>query len=554
MATVITEPDTDANHPGEKPDSTPPAPAPSEPQGTAGDEALLVNRMPEWFRAPRALAGFICVLGLFLCVLSRWPVYHTDVWSHLAYGRLIAQSKSIPAAEPFMPLSKGMPVVDSAWLSQVVGYGVHAAAGIAGLQFLFAAVVTACFGIFCRQCYRRGRSVGVCLFGCGLFLWAHWSAIKILRPQLGGLLCFLLLFSLLTSRRWRRVNWIAVPALFALWANLHGSFIVGLGLIGAFGLGRAIDVFRRTKQLAGRRRLSAVFQDVPVRRTALLLELAAAAALLNPYGIGLYAHVFQFSSNPNLAALIEWSPLTLRMDGGGLSQQGTAAAAIAVLLMFLYRFSPRRVSAVEPILLLGLGAAMLWTSRMIVWWSPVAAYYVVLHAGAVLRQWRQTPHSRAASPSTSLWAVVSIGMVWIAFAYTPLGMQLIHGTEPKPENSLTRQTPYQAAEYLQKQRPTGLIFNTLEMGDYLVWDSAGELKPFITSHVHLVPREVMDDYLSVIYLDGQWEALLDRYGVNTVVLDPSHNDRLTQALRKKPDWRLAFDNSRTVVFRRKKPI
>lgn len=553
MATVLTEPEleTDAN---DEPDAEPRASSVPQPEGHEMDEALLVNRLPEWFRAPRALAGFVLVLGILYCFFNFLPVWHTDVWGHLAYGRMIAETRAIPDTEPFMPLSKGTPLVDTAWLSQVIGFEFHAAAGVTALQFLYGATLTACLGFFCWQCYRRGRQFGMCLFGLVLFLWAEWQAIGIFRPQLAGLLCFAVLLNLLTSRHWHRWNWVAVPVLFALWANLHGSFPVGLGLIATFGCGRAIDVFRRSTPLPCTKSLFAVFRDVTWRRSFLLFELAAVAVLLNPYGIGLYVEVVQFSSHPNLARLVEWSPLSLRLDDGRLSHQGAAAAAIAMLLIVLYRYTPRRVSAVEPLLLFGLGGAMLWTSRMIVWWSPVAAYYAVLHGGAVLRQWRRVPYDRETSPSKSLWAVLSIGMVWIAFAYTPFGMHTLHGQNIDPEKQFSSLTPYAAAEYLREHPPRGQVFNTLQFGDYLVWNGPDDLQPFVTSHAHLVPKEVMDDYFSVVYLDGKWEALLDRYGVNTIVLAPGLNERLTAALKKKPEWKTVFADNRSVIFVRRQAI
>jgi hypothetical protein len=161
-------------------------------------------------------------------------------------------------------------------------------------------------------------------------------------------LCFVGLFVLLTARRWHAANWIIVPLLFGLWANLHGSFIVGLGLLAAQAIGRGMDVFRRTHSVRS------VLVSRPVQRLALLTQLAFAATLLNPYGLRIYAEVLTFGGNPNLQSLIEWDPLTLRM------KQGRAVAAVALLMVVLYRLSPRRVRTAEFLTLIGLGAATLW--------------------------------------------------------------------------------------------------------------------------------------------------------------------------------------------------
>lgn len=545
MATIPAEPETEADI--EPVSQTPPS-------SGEMDEALLVNRMPEWFRAPRSLAGFVLLIGILHVLLSHRPIWHTDVWAHLAYGRLISETRSIPETEPFMPLSKGIPVVDTAWLSRVVGFQSHRLLGITSLQFLYAAMTTSCLGLFCWQCYRRNRSFGLTVIGCALFLWVEWQTLKILRPQLVGVLCFMILWNVLTSRDWHRRSWIVIPVLFATWANLHGSFPVGLGLLAAMIVGRAFDVLLRATSLPYGKRLIAAVRDTRVRRYFLLLELAAVAVLLNPYGLGLYVEVFQFSSHPNLARFVEWSPLTLRLDDGRISQQGAAVAVISALLIVLYRLSPRRVFAVEPLLLFGLGVSMLWTSRMIVWWSPIAAYFAVLHGSAVSHKWRRLAYDREALPSTSLWAVVSLGTIWIAFAYTPFGTRLLDGEEPSREKSLSKQTPYLAADELRKQPPLGQIFNTLAIGDYLIWAGPKDLKVFVSSHAHLIPKEVMDDYFHIVFLDPNWESLLERYRVNTIVLDPTINDRLADALEDTPDWKRAYSDDRSVIFVRRSPI
>ncbi|MCH8827950.1 MAG: hypothetical protein IID45_00070 [Planctomycetes bacterium] len=536
MDAVLSEP--------ERPPQTSPADAPAQ----FPDASLLENRMPDWFRAPRVAAGFVLVFGLLFCFFSYRPVWHTDVWGHLAYGRLIWESGTIPESEPFMPLASGVPMTDTAWLSQIIGYGAHQLFGIAALQFLLAAAITACVGILAYRSYRRTGSFPLTLAGCGLFLWVEWQQLIGIRPQLAGLVCFLMLFALLTSRHWQRANWFLIPLLFAGWANLHGSFPVGLGLLAVYCVGRGCDVVRRNRRTTWSGRFFAAFRDRKVRRYFLLLELAAAAVLLNPYGVGLYTAVLQFSHSPNLSVLIEWDPLVLRMA------QGQAAAAAAVILIVLYRISPRRVSFIEPLLLLGLGGAMLWTSRMIVWWAPVAVYYAVLHGSAVLRQRRTSQALPEPSPSNSLWAVVSLGMIWIFFAYTPFGFRVVHGLESTPQQSLSAQTPIAAVDYLNDNPPRGQIFNTYESGDYLVWKGPPSLQVFVTSHAHLVPREVWEDYLRIIRLDAGWETTLDRYGVNTVVLNPAVNDELAEQLRSKADWQIAYEDNRSVIFVRKKAI
>jgi hypothetical protein len=155
-----------------------------------------------------------------------------------------------------------------------------------------------------------------------------------------------------------------------------------------------------------------------------------------------------------------------------------------------------------------------------------------------------------------------LGLMWIAFAYSPFGLRVIHGGPKTPEESAARlsrsvsdQTPLSAVTYLNEHPPVGQCFNTYEWGDYLLWAGPKGARWFVNSHAHLAPREVWEDYLRITGLTRDWEARLDRYGVNTIVLERNMSADLVRALKEKPDaWTLEFQDQFTAIFLRKKPI
>ena len=536
-------------------ESAPPAAVPHVAQPRPlPDASALEDRLPLWFRSTTRLPVLVVLLGAVFFVFSWLPLWHTDLWGHLAYGRLIYATGSIPATEPLMPLARGVDFVDSAWLTQVIGYLLQNRFGTAALQGLAAACITAGAVVFCWIGLRRTGSLACTLLGLAALLWLEWAQLfgggmnLLIRPQMAGMVAFVLTLAIVTNRP-RRWHWWAVPLLFAAWANLHGSFVMGLVLLGTFAVGRGGDVLRRTDRFA------AVLRSWPVWRAVLLTELAAAAVLLNPYGLRLYADVWLFSGSPNLADLVEWKPLTLRMP------QGQAAAAIALALIVLYRLTPRRVSTAEALALLGLGGLTLWTSRMIVWFGPVAAYYLTVHSAAVWATYRRRASQRsgyAAVPSRrperrSLWTVAAIGIAWIFFALTPFAQVLLHGRQGQPADGLCRQTPIGAAAHLKELPPIGQLFNTYEYGDYLLWTDPS-LPVFVAGHAHLVPTEVWNAYMSIINGGTGWEAALDRYGVNTIVLDRPLRQTFIDRLTEEPAWEKSFQDGNAAVFRRREPI
>jgi hypothetical protein len=513
------------------------------------DLSKLEDRAPEWAKVSRSTAGLAAALSLVFLLASYLPLWHTDVWGHLSYGRWIVQNRSLPETEPLLPLCEGMRFVDTAWLSQVAAYLAEQRLGVTVLQFLFAASVTFCTTLLCILAARRtGSNLAGAIAG-GTFLFVDYQQLIIARPQLAGLVCFTIVFAMLTALRWRAWFWVALPATFALWANLHGSFPMGLLLIACFVAGRTFDLERRTGGT------KALWRDATLRRHFLLLQLCAAAVLLNPYGLQLYFETIRVAGNRNLQDLVDWDPLTLRMS------QGKAAATALLALLVALRFSPRRVTAAEALSLTLFGLGACYSSRIIVWWAPLCGWSLAVHAEAALRRWRQVD-SRPAPQRSGLSTVAMLGVMWIAFAYSPFGMRVIHGPPKTPEaaaarlqRSVSLQTPVAAAKYLNEHPPVGQCFNTYEWGDYLLWAGPQDAKWFVNSHAHLVPREVWEDYLRIVGLSRDWEARLDRYGVNTIVLEQNMSEDLVRALKEKPEaWSLEYQDRFTAIFARRKPI
>jgi hypothetical protein len=277
---------------------------------------------------------------------------------------------------------------------------------------------------------------------------------------------------------------------------------------------------------------------------------ASLVILLNPDGWTVFRDVWETATNPNLADLVEWRPLDIQM------RQGQAAAAAVLGLIVFYRLTPRRVSVSELLLLIGLGAAALRSSRMIVWWAPVASYFLAIHAAAIWKRLRrQQPKAEidAGRLASSGWSLAAAITVCGVAACSPLGIALLHGARTDPRASLSPQTPLGATDYLNDHPPQGQLFNTYEWGDYLLWAGPKDLRVFVASHAHLIPADVWQDYIRVITLRSGWEKILDRYGVNVAVLDPDQHGDLVDGLRKSGDWSLAYEDDRSAIFVRPRP-
>ncbi|RMG37867.1 MAG: hypothetical protein D6725_08250 [Planctomycetota bacterium] len=504
-------------------------------------EQVLVDKSPPWFRMSRRAAGWATLLAVGLILLSRLPLHHTDLWGHLAYGRWMWQNGQVPRTEPLMPLAAGVPFVDTQWLPELLGYGLYRTLGPTALMFVHALMICGVLALLLQTLDARTAHAGFTLLALVAFLWLERFQLVIARPQTLGLLCFATLITLLVRRN-RHAFWL-VPLLFLVWANSHGSFSIGLAALTASLVGDGLDAWRRSGRVA------ALWRARRVRRKFVLLELAVIATLINPYGLLMHLEVLRVAGNPNLADLVEWDPLVIR------SGQGQAFFVVALLLILLNRFSPRRMPAAEALWLLGLGVLTLWYSRGIVWWGFVAAMTLGGDAHAVWLRLRRRKPRMLSCRREGKWMLVTAGVAWIAFALTPFGNRVLHGRQPAIDRVVDDYTPVEAVAHLRQHPPVGQVFNTYEWGDYLLFAGPPGVEVFVASHAHLIPREVWVDYLATASVRADWDAILDQYGVNTVLVDYRYRRALIRRLEDAAaTWKKTYDDGRAAVFTRIEPI
>ncbi|MBX3414550.1 MAG: hypothetical protein KF708_17820 [Pirellulales bacterium] len=522
------------------------------------EKALFTPVLPAHLALRKKHVVLVAALAAFFLYLNYIPLWHTDLWSHVDYGRWILAHRELPTSEPFLPLAQGMRVVDSAWLSQVILAQIQQWGGDEWLSNSFAIVVFSTYLLFARSFFLETRRIALVLAGLLLLGAVGWSRLSTIRPEMFGALCFAILCWLLTRSRWgsrsstepieqQRFDaplWVGVPVLFILWANLHGSFVCGLILLGCYFLGQLILVAARTRSFA------AVAGDTDVRQLLVLTEIATIATLLNPYGLDLLIYATGFMTNSNLRDVLEWTPLVLTGIGGW------EFALSWVVLLAVWRHSRRPIHPREVLLLGVFGLAAIWQIRMLAWYAPVFALVVVPHLGEIAdRRWPRTatpePAPESATRSQWTYTLCCLVLVWIAFALSGLSRPLLGGAERTPEQLYSRYTPRGASAYLRANPPSGQVWNPQWWGDWLTWDGPPGLQPFVTTQLHMLPAEVWKNYIQIYNAQPGWQELLDRYRITTVVLDKERQPILTPVLRQSQDWIPRYEDETALILERK---
>lgn len=248
----------------------------------------------------RGLVHVLAVALGFLFLYSIAPRIYADGdtnW-HLATGRLILATGTIPATDPFSWTFAGRPWVAHEWLTEVLMALAYALAGWTGVALFFGLAAGGTIFVIGLEAARWLRPVPTAIMLI-LIVYA-FIPYMLARPHVvGWLLLSIWLVALLRAREQQRAPALWLVPFMLAWANLHGSFVFGLVLIAPFAL-------------------EALFADADKRRVLVgwggFGLLALLAAICTPHGIDGLIFPLKVSTMTVLPIIDEWQPTVLASE------------------------------------------------------------------------------------------------------------------------------------------------------------------------------------------------------------------------------------------------
>jgi hypothetical protein len=494
---------------------------------------------PYWPNLSAAGLHTLVALGMIFLLTSLHRLNGTDLWGHLNFGRWIVEHGQLPAVDPFAAQPTDVPVLHTAWLSQVLGYVLFQHAGHEGLVLAHACLVTLTAAVLISAAARRGVP-DRWAWMAGIAMWLlDLPVVGTIRPQLfgqlGAALC-LLAISPGSPSRWS-LGWLAL--LGAAWANLHGSVLMGLAILGGHAVAATWDAWQ------AQRRLKATLRACGPAWAATLAFFAGTC--LNPHGPLLLWHTARFGQHAALASISEWRPLTPR------SLTGVLVLISAGLALWAAKKSPRKWETQEVLLLVVFGLATLPAIRMLAWWALVWPWAVLPHlvAMGLARRDHKAPAStepRPGSPPlpalrwplaevempddepTAMRALLALGFVFFTVVVSPPTYSLLAG-QPRGEGQvLVRMTPIYLADEIVRRGLSGTLAAPLDWADFLVFKSAERLQPMVDSHVHLTDEATWRDYETIFRGLPEWPAILQQRGIRYLALSRQRFPQLARAV------------------------
>jgi hypothetical protein len=361
------------------------------------------------------------------------------------------------------------------------------------------AAVVACFALCAAAAHRRGASPAVLLmfFCLALFAgpWGAQARTQALALPLFGLVVWLLC----RDTAGKRKSTLAVLPALCIWANLHGSVLLGVAIVAVYGI-----------SLIWRGRL-----------VGIVYALAAPLCVFaSPYGFSLFGYYETMTLHPPFGRqIVEWQRTT--------PSRGTAVffvlGVVALSLLFARRKSVRPFDVLLLVVTFAFG---LFAIRLTPWFGLAAL--AVLPPLATRRNVRFQGIAAAAATVTAA-AVLLVSLALIPGRAVPLN------SWPSDRLAAVRELP-------ARQR----VFADLDLADWLIWEV-----PSLRGRVAydgrpelLTGREFDDVVMRAFKFAPGWQQVLAPYQL--VVLDPSRAARLVRL----GGWRKLAAAPRFVVMTR----
>ena len=448
-----------------------------------------------------------------------------DLWVHLRNAQYLFAHHQLPNFDTYSFTVAGHPWMNAEWLAEIPYYLAWRAFGLEGVEILMLLVLECIFLGVLYLCYRRTGHIKASILAC-------WIAVFLgtinfgPRTVLFGYVYLVILLTVLDRFRTRgRAPLWVLPPLFCLWINTHGSWCLGIAVLGVFiacgfleGEWGAIKAIRWSPKQS--RQLLAAFGA------------SCAALFLNPYGyrLLLYPLDVAFRLRLNAASVSEWASVDFHETRGKVVLLLLAALFTSALIT-KYRWTLSDLVLTLVALYGGLShERLLFFAGIIV--APVTAELL-----------ETVPRYRPEIDKPLLNGLIILGIAAFVILRFPGPAQL--------ERQVSEQYPADVIPYLESHKPSGRLLNYYEWGGYLEWKDP-DLKVFVDSRVDIFEYAgVFKDYIDLVGFKDPLRILND-YRIRYVLVPPEAP--LATLLKQNPEWKVDFTGSVSTLLERLGPM
>jgi len=500
-----------------------------------------------------ALLAFVWILALYQ--FSETTV-DPDLWGHVVFGQQMLKDRVVERVEIYSWTVNGQPFINHEYGADLILGATHLLLGGSGILLLKVAIGLLTFGLALRLGTKSlSWPASAVALAIGAVAVSEISFGFAARPQIFTALGVAVELTLLRrihdgGRRWA----LAIPLLFAVWINIHGGALAGVGLLG-LAAGSTTLQFLWTNLpikigrgvLAARELASVHAGESPQNiqlATVIALWLATlgvfAALCSNPWGPALVRWLVQsvLWLRPEIE---EWNPTPLNWDHAALF-------ILIAVSVFAWAASRRRRTLWELAVCGAFAVLAVRSVRNTPLFAIVAVALVPPHLADALARFRN--HFKGLlelwrRPNIQNIIAILMGIASVSIAVATFTLHKDHSLTMEVPRS---KYPTAAIEFIRAHQLQGKMLNFFDWGDMIIFQLPhcapsidGRLdacypRSLIAAHWNLYNGEPVNE--NVLQVDKADLALL-----------PS-NLAGTLALRQRPGWQVVyFDETAALLAR-----
>lgn len=461
------------------------------------------------------------MLGLWVFLAASANVADPDIWWHLLNAKYLLAHGDLPRFDAFSYTVTGDPWMNHEWLAEIPYYLAWRAFGFQGLYVVYLTLIELILvGVFYLSSENTGNVKGAFLTSCLAVILARVSFGP--RTLLFGWLYLVIL--LLILWRFRRVGrgplW-ALPILFCLWINSHGSWLIGMTVLGIFIAAGLVE--GQWGKIEATRWTPAQLRQLLTTSAASLLAL-----FVNPFGYRLVIYPFDMAYRQKLTVTYveEWLSVDFHTPRGKI-------VMLLLLALLVGALAPRIRWKLEEV---GLCALAIYSG---ITYSRFLFLAAILVTPVLTKFLHRLPPYKPEVDKPLLNGVFLAAAVCVVVVEFPSGAKL--------EQGVAESFPQRAMTYLDAHPLNGRVFNYYTWGGYITLHHP-EIKTFVDSRSDIFEyRGVLQDYMDAISLKKSVEVL-DKYEVRYVLFPPA--EPLSYFLRHTQGWCLAYEDSVSILLER----
>lgn len=473
---------------------------------------------------------FLFIIFSIILLFTFSPISDPDFWWHIRTGQWIAENHSIPKTDPFSYTANNHPWIAHEWLSDLFIFTVYKLGSFRLLTLVFSLITLAAFVLTYLRCYQKSRPY---IAGMLLLLGASASIpFWGIRPQMVSLLfSAAFLFLLDRYQETRRLRYlIPIPLLTMLWVNLHGGFLLGLGILGIYILGNLIDL--AIHKLKDKEAIEPSQSRLFISYCGAFL-LSLLAALVNPNGFQILIYPFQTLTDASMQQfIVEWvSP--------DFHQLYMLPFALILLLLIACGLSgSKRISTIKIILAVVFCFGALRSVRHIPLFVIVIIPILAEQISSLLKTAVPSNNENRFINRIIPWVICVLLTVVMAFAFVK-----VTNDQLKVEES---EYPKAAAEWMVQNNLEGDIFSSYTWGGYLIWKLHPNNLVYIDGRMDVYDDSIVNSYQSIYYTGADWLQLLDQSSTRLVLVET--DSKLAYSLSSLTNWKIAYRDNQSVLF------